>query len=226
MRKKGRSWLVVMLVLVGLGILAYPGAAQYLNGRYASRVIDNYQKQLETAADADMAAAFSAAEEYNGSLARGEDPGGYEALLDFGNGMMGYLEIPAIQALLPIYHGTSEQALSRGIGHLSQTALPVGGSGSHCALTGHTGLPGNRILTDLDEVQLGDVFTLHIAGQRLSYQVDQILVVEPWDTTPLTPEPGKDYCTLITCTPYGINSHRLLVRGVRMEEAKQRRESP
>lgn len=218
MEKKGKGWLVAILLCLGLGIMGYPTAAQYFNQRYASRVIDDYRQRLETTADADMEAALSAARDYNAVLSRGEEPEGYEELLDFGNGMMGYLDIDSLDIHLPIYHGTGEQVLERGIGHLPQTALPVGGAGSHSVLSGHTGLPGNRILTDLDALQIGDVFEISIAGQSIFYQVDQILVVEPSNTMPLAAEEGKDYCTLVTCTPYGINSHRLLVRGVRQEE--------
>lgn len=155
----------------------------------------------------------------------GADPGPknpYWSLLDpDGTGVMGYLEIPKISLRLPIYHGTGDAALQKGIGHLAGTSLPVGGSGTHCVLSGHRGLPSALLFTDLDQLETGDTFTLYVLDQRLSYQVDQILVVEPEDVSTLAPEDGKDYVTLVTCTPYGVNTHRLLVRGSRIEDTQE-----
>ena len=134
---------------------------------------------------------------------------------------MGYIEIPVIDVMLPIYHGTKESVLQIAVGHLDWTSLPVGGAGSHCVLSGHRGLPSARLFTDLDKLKVGDVFMLHVLNEILTYEIDQILIVEPQDTDPLLIEPGKDLCTLITCTPYGINSHRMLVRGHRIESQEE-----
>ena len=136
-----------------------------------------------------------------------------------GNGVMGYIEIPSIRVSLPIYHGTSDVVLQAGIGHTEWSSLPVGGEGSHCVLPGHRGLPSAKLFTNLDKLVEGDTFTLHVLNEVLTYEVDQILVVEPQETEALQIVPGKDYCTLVTCTPYGINSHRLLVRGHRVANA-------
>jgi len=130
---------------------------------------------------------------------------------------MGYIEIPVIDVYLPVYHGVDESVLSKGVGHISKTAFPIGGVGNHSVLTGHTGLPSAELFTDLVEVQEGDTFYVHIAGETVAYQVDQILVVLPEEVDNILPVPGKDYCTLVTCTPYGVNSHRLLVRGYQVE---------
>lgn len=220
MRKNGRRWLAAVLLVFGGGIMIYPTVAQYLNQRYATHVIKSYDQQLRQAEDGVLLEKLRAAQQYNDALAAGDDPTEYEQLLDFGGGMMGYLRIEKLELELPIYHDVTDQVLSRGIGHLHGTALPVGGSGTHAVLTGHTGLPGSRILTDLDELTLGDLFEICVAGGVITYQVDQILVVEPSDTAALAAEKGKDYCTLVTCTPYGVNSHRLLVRGSRVEKGE------
>jgi sortase A len=150
----------------------------------------------------------------------------YTALLNWnGDGIMGYLEIPSIQVKLPIYHGTSEAVLSQGVGHLEQSSLPVGGTGTHAVLSGHTGLASKRLFTDLSQLQVGDSFSITVLDQRLTYQVDEINVVEPHETELLRIEEGQDYVTLLTCTPYGINSHRLLVRGVRISDTENNTET-
>ena len=136
------------------------------------------------------------------------------------NGIMGYIEIPIIKGRMPLYHGTEESVLQVGIGHLDWTSLPTGGESTHCVVSGHRGLPSAKLFTDLDQIVVGDIFYLHILDETLCYQVDQILVVEPDDTKALLVEEGKDYCTLVTCTPYGVNSHRMLVRGERVEDFK------
>lgn len=220
MKRNGKRWMVALLLLLGIGIMLYPTVAQYLNQRYATYVIEQYDQQVSRVEERLLQEKLAAAQQYNETLTEGETPDGYEELLDFGGGMMGYLRIEKLKVELPIYHDVTDQVLSRGIGHLRGTALPVGGQGTHAVLTGHTGLPGSRILTDLDMLVVGDLFEISIAGREITYQVDQILVVEPSDTAALATEKGKDYCTLVTCTPYGINSHRLLVRGVRVEKSE------
>lgn len=143
-------------------------------------------------------------------------PDNYNEIMDFGDGVMGELDIPCIGVKMPIYHGTEEEVLQKGAGHLYQTAFPIGGDGTHCVLSGHTGLPSAELLTDLDEVKKGDCFYIKVLNDTLAYKVDRILVVDPNDTSALKPEKRKDYVTLVTCTPYGVNSHRLLVRGTRI----------
>ena len=180
---------------------------------------------------ADYEAMWNAAAEYNRRLLA--DTGNryrmteaeeeeYESLFDVtGTGIMGYVEIPKIKTSLPIYHGTDEAVLQIAIGHLAGSSLPVGGEGTHCVLTGHRGLPSAKLFTNLDEMEEGDTFSLHVLDQTLTYEVDQIRIVEPQELEDLEIEAGKDYCTLVTCTPYGVNSHRLLVRGHRIETPEE-----
>ena len=173
---------------------------------------------------------WSAAWEYNRSLIdrpndyllSEEQRIQYEGLLDVGqNGIMGYIEIPKIDVTLPVYHGTDEAVLQVAVGHLEWTSLPVGGESSHCVVSGHRGLPSAKLFTDLDKMELGDTFLLRVLDEVLTYEVDQILIVEPQETRELMITEGQDYCTLVTCTPYGINTHRILVRGHRIENAKE-----
>lgn len=180
--------------------------------------------------DSNLEELLAQALEYNRKLAESDqgwylsqyETGIYNNMVNpFGNGMMGYIEIPGIQVRLPIYHGVDEAVLQVGIGHLESTSLPVGGESSHCVLSGHRGLPSARLFTDLDQLVEGDVFYIHVLNQTLVYQVDNIRIVEPEDLSALTIEEGKDYCTLVTCTPYGVNTHRLLVRGVRVDYTPQ-----
>ena len=173
---------------------------------------------------------LEAAREYNRTLTERTNPyklteeqrAAYGSLLNAsGNGVMGYVDIPAIKTLLPLYHGTDESTLQTAIGHLEWTYLPVGGSGTHAVISGHRGLPSAKLFTDLDKLVAGDVFLLQILDETLTYEVDQILIVTPEEVGALTMVPGQDYCTLVTCTPYGINTHRLLVRGHRIENAEE-----
>ena len=170
-----------------------------------------------------MNQAFAAANRYNQGLASGayeeteQLAAEYERILDFGNGIMGFLQIPKIGIKLPIYHGVDAEVLEKGIGHMPTSAFPIGGEGNHTVLTGHTGLPSARLFTDLTEVEEGDSFEVVVGSASTQYRVDQIKVVLPNETEDLMPVIGEDYCTLVTCTPYGVNSHRLLVRGRRME---------
>lgn len=226
--KKGKlSTLVLILVfLLGLGLLLYPTVSDRWNARHQTRAITDYAEQVAALNDERYAALWDAAKEYNAALAEKEnrflmsaaEQEEYEALLNVsGNGIMGYVEIPGIGCTLPIYHGTDEAVLQIGAGHLEGSSLPVGGTGTHCVLSGHRGLPSAKLFTDLDRLSVGERFTLKVLDETLSYEVDQILIVEPSNVEPLTIEEGQDYCTLVTCTPYGINTHRLLVRGHRVE---------
>ena len=229
MNRKWRALLAILLLLIGLGVLMYPTASSYLNSLRESYAIQELQEVLEGQTDTQLARQRALAEAYNRSLsvgdltdAFGESEYGaeYDQILDYGEGVMGYLTIPKLELELPIYHGTSKEVLAKGVGHLPQSALPIGGAGNHTVLSGHTGMPNARLFTDLTELAEGDVFYIHILDETLTYQVDQILTVLPEETQALQPEAGKDFCTLVSCTPYGVNSHRLLVRGERGREAQ------
>lgn len=221
-KKKSKSTILVVLMLVlGLGIMLYPTISNWYNELTGSHAIQEFKETLEDQSEQEMAEQRVMAEAYNATLRNEgsavECPYDYNDIMDFGNGMMGYIEIPIIDVYLPIYHGVSETVLSKGVGHMSKTAFPIGGEGNHSVLTGHTGSPAAYLFTDLDKVKEGDQFYLYVLEETLAYEVDQILVVLPEDVDDILPEPGEDYCTLVTCTPYGINSHRLLVRGHRVE---------
>ena len=222
--------LLILILLAGVSLLLYPSFADWWNSFHSSRAIASYEEQVANIDDAQYEELWDAARDYNQSLLHrpndfilsDEQQEIYKSLLDIGgNGIMGYIEIPMIDVMLPIYHGTKESVLQIAVGHLDWTSLPVGGAGSHCVLSGHRGLPSARLFTDLDKLKVGDVFMLHVLNEILTYEIDQILIVEPQDTDPLLIEPGKDLCTLITCTPYGINSHRMLVRGHRIESQEE-----
>ncbi len=218
--------LPVAALLIGLSLLLYPSFSDWWNSFHQSRAIASYTQAVENLDEAGADAMYRAAQSYNaGLLARSnsfllseEQKAEYLSLLNTGgNGIMGYLEIPDLQVTLPIYHGTEESVLQVAVGHLEWTSLPVGGESCHCVLSGHRGLPSARLFTDLDAMEEGDVFQLTVLGQTLHYQVDQITVALPHETEELMIREGEDLCTLVTCTPYGINSHRLLVRGRRVQ---------
>lgn len=223
--------------LAALIIMLYPIFSTIYNERHQSEIHTNYQEQVAQADTDKIENAKRLAVAYNGAIASNvqltesfskdallwasED---YKSQLNLtGTGIMGYIEIPAIDVNLPIYHGTDDNTLEYGIGHLLGTSLPVGGSSTHTVLTGHSGMASQRMFSDLDQLTEGDVFYLEVLGEKLAYQVDQIKTVLPHDTTYLGIESDKDYCTLITCTPFGVNTHRLLVRGTRIpyEEAEE-----
>ena len=222
--------LLVVVLLAGLSLLLYPTVSDYWNSRHQSRAIASYVDTV-TELDADRyeemlaeARAYNAGllQDENRFLPDEEDMEYYNSLLNVsGNGIMGYVEIPDIDVTLPIYHGTSEEVLQTAIGHIEGSSLPVGGESTHCVISGHRGLPSARLFTDLDQLAEGDTFTLHVLDETLTYEVDQISVVEPDDISLLEIEAGEDLCTLVTCTPYGVNSHRLLVRGHRVETPEE-----
>lgn len=230
MKNHRSTILLILILLIGLSLMLYPTFADWWNSFHSSRSIASYVEQVANIDDAQYEELWDAAWDYNQSLLHrpndfllsDEQQEIYKSLLDFGgNGIMGYIEIPMIDVMLPIYHGTKESVLQIAVGHLDWTSLPVGGAGSHCVVSGHRGLPSARLFTDLDKLKVGDVFMLHVLNEILTYEIDQILIVEPQDTDPLLIEPGKDLCTMITCTPYGINSHRMLVRGHRIESQEE-----
>lgn len=217
---------LILLFLAGLCLLLYPAVSDYWNQLHQSRAIAEYARRVASMDEEEYERQWAAAWDYNQRLLEKEDRyemtqqerEEYESLLNvFENGMMGSIEIPSISVSLPLYHGTSEGVLQVAAGHLESSSLPTGGKGTHCAISGHRGLPSAKLFTDLDQLSEGDLFQLKILNRTLTYEVDQILVVEPYDLEALEIDPTEDYCTLITCTPYGINTHRLLVRGTRIE---------
>lgn len=228
MKKHLSTILLVLILLVGVAIMLYPTVSDYVNSLHQSRAVATYAQKVENMDSGQYEEILKAARQYNAELAQNPriakltdaEAERYAQLLNVdGNGVMGYIEIPSIRVSLPIYHGTSDVVLQSGVGHTEWSSLPVGGEGSHCVLPGHRGLPSAKLFTNLDKLVEGDTFTLHVLNEVLTYEVDQILVVEPQETEALQIVPGKDYCTLVTCTPYGINSHRLLVRGHRVANA-------
>ena len=230
MKKHGTTIILLIVLIVGLSLLLYPTFADWWNSMHQSRAVASYVEQVANIDKDQYEAIWKAAGEYNQSLSKNpnrfllteQQKVQYDKLLDIGGtGIMGYVEVPAVGITLPIYHGTNEAILQVAVGHLEWTSLPVGGEGSHCVVSGHRGLPSAKLFTDIDRLVVGDVFVFRVLDEILTYEVDQILIVEPHQTEALLAEPGKDLCTLLTCTPYGVNSHRLLVRGHRIENLEE-----
>lgn len=232
MRKWLKKHLVNMIlfgiILIGLGLLAYPTFADWWNSFHQARAIQSYAAAVSNLDREEYDRIIAEAEEYNRELSltgavwnmTNEQIREYNKMLSVDeSGIMGYIDIPKINVQLPIYHGINDEVLRVAIGHIEGTSLPVGGDGSHCVLSGHRGLPSARLFTDLDKVVEGDTWTLTVLDRTYTYECDQIRVVEPTDLSTLGMVEGKDYCTLVTCTPYGVNSHRLLVRGHRIANA-------
>lgn len=225
--KKNLSTILLMaILLIGLSLLLYPTVSDYWNSFHQSRAIASYAEEVANLDEDRYEKMLDEAVKYNRLLPKrqnhwflsDEERKEYESILDIsGTGIMGYIEIPEIKVSLPIYHGVDEGILQVAIGHLEGTSLPVGGTTSHCVVSGHRGLPSAKLFSDLDKLVEGDIFMMRVLDETLTYEVDQILIVEPEDVSALEFEKGKDLCTLVTCTPYGINSHRLLVRGHRIE---------
>ena len=225
-----------MAFIIALGITLYPMISTWYNERHQAEVHIHYQEKVEQVDNTKLIEAKELAVAYNQTIlpgAQDEDSFSNEALLNAiedyvgllnlaGDGIMGYVEIPKIGVSLPIYHGTNNSTLERGVGHLLGSSLPVGGASTHSVLTAHSGMASQKMFSDLDRMKIGDVFYLDVLGERLAYQVDQIKTVLPYDTTYLQTGIGSDLCTLVTCTPFGVNTHRLLVRGTRIpyEEAE------
>ena len=219
--------LLVLMLFVGVCGLLYPSVSQYCNSKTQTRAVENYQKILNSLKPEDYEVYFQEANEYNAALNELKSPlidyrelSGYNAILNIsGNGIMGYISIPKLGVELPLYHGISAEVLNIACGHLEGTSLPIGGESTHCVLSAHRGLPHAKLFTELDKMELGDTFTVTVLDRTVTYQVDQIKVVRPDEINDIQIVPGEDLCTLLTCTPYGINSHRLLVRGTRIENA-------
>lgn len=218
--------ILVCMLVVGVFLLTYPTFADWWNSFHATRVISNYTQQIENMDTEEFEQIRAEAVAYNERLLHetnryiqsDEQLAEYNSLLDVtGNGVMGYIDIPKIRVTLPIYHTTDESVLQVAIGHIPGTSLPVGGESTHCVLSGHRGLPSAKLFTDIDRLVEGDTFQMQILDETLTYEVDQIRKVLPAELDELQIEEGKDYCTLVTCTPYGINTHRLLIRGHRVE---------
>ena len=231
-KKKGNlsTFILVLILLAGLSLLLYPSVSNYWNSLHQSKAIATYAEDVVNLDNDTYDQLWQDAASYNQSLLTrsntyllsDEQKAEYDRLLDVsGLGVMGYIEIPEIDVSLPIYHGTEESVLQIAVGHLEWSSLPVGGESTHCVLSGHRGLPSAKLFTNLDKLQEGDTFLLRILNEVLTYEVDQILIVEPRETAALHIVEGEDYCTLVTCTPYGVNTHRLLVRGHRIENIEE-----
>ncbi len=229
MKRKITDIILVIILLVGVGLVLYPTLSEYINSKHQSRAISQYNDATKNLTNDEYEEKIAEAKDYNVRLKNTPDSfykpslvSGYEEVLDItGTGIMGYVSIPRIKVELPIYHGVADEVLQFAAGHLEGTSFPVGGEGTHAVLSGHRGLPSARLFTDLDELEVGDTFYISILNQTLTYQVDQIRIVLPYEVEYLQPVPGNDYVTLMTCTPYGVNTHRLLVRGVRIENEKE-----
>ncbi len=225
-RKHFVTLIMILILFAGLGLLAYPSIANYWNSFHQTQVIMGYQETVAGMDEEDYDRILRAAEQYNKELAKvgikwtlsDAEKAEYNKQLRVGkSGVMGYISIPKIHVRLPIYHGTHEAVLQVSIGHLEGTSLPVGGKSSHCIVSGHRGMPSAKLFTDIDRLREGDTWTMTVLNETLTYEVDRVWVVEPNDLSKLQIREGKDYCTLVTCTPYGVNTHRLLVRGHRIK---------
>ena len=230
--KKNKSTIILILVFfVGLSVMLYPTLSDYVNQLHQSRAVASYAQDVDTMTDADYSAYFDAADAFNAQVAANENAlyrpdqlTGYNDTLDItGTGIMGYITISKIGVELPIYHGTSDGVLQIAAGHLEGTSLPVGGESTHAVISAHRGLPSAKLFTNLDQLEVGDTFTITVLDRVLTYEVDKISIVLPTETDELKIAEGKDYVTLMTCTPYGINTHRLLVRGKRIENAENQK---
>ena len=231
MRKNLSTIILILIFLVGLSVMLYPSVSDAVNRKHQSRAVAGYAEEVEQLSDADYQNYFDAADAYNRQLNTTPNAfykpdlvSGYAQTLDIsGTGIMGYITIPKISVELPIYHGTDEGVLQVAAGHLEGSSLPVGGAGTHAVISAHRGLPSAKLFTNLDELEVGDRFTITVLNRVLTYEVDQISIVLPTEIDQLLPTEGMDYVTLMTCTPYGINTHRLLVRGKRVETTESQK---
>ncbi len=231
MRKNLSTIILILIFLVGLSVMLYPSVSDAVNRKHQSRAVAGYAEEVEQLSDADYQTYFDAADAYNRQLNTTPNAfykpdlvSGYAQTLDIsGTGIMGYITIPKISVELPIYHGTDEGVLQVAAGHLEGSSLPVGGAGTHAVISAHRGLPSAKLFTNLDELEVGDRFTITVLDRVLTYEVDQISIVLPTEIDQLLPTEGMDYVTLMTCTPYGINTHRLLVRGKRVETTESQK---
>jgi len=230
MRSKKSTIILLVSFFIGLSVLLYPSISSYWNSKTQSEAIVDYESMLSQYKPEDYTAIFAEADAYNKQLAQLNEPlvehnrlPDYNSILNVGGtGMMGYITVPKISQELPVYHGTSDGVLSIAVGHLQGTSLPVGGENTHCVVSAHRGLPTAVLFTHLDRMEIGDIFYFTILDRTITYEVDQIRIVEPDDASLIQIKDGKDYCTLLTCTPYGINTQRLLVRGHQIDASQTR----
>lgn len=224
MKKDKLNIILVLIFMVGLSVMLYPSISDYWNSRVQTQAVASYNNTVRNMPKEEYDRLFKEAEQYNTKLQELEFPftnydkvEGYKDIMNIsGTGIMGYITIDRIKVELPIYHGTSDGVLQVAVGHLEGSSLPVGGKGNHCVLSAHRGLPSAKLFTNLDKMEEGDTFQITVLNRHITYEVDQIKIVEPQEIEAIYADKEKDYCTLMTCTPYGINSHRLLVRGVRI----------
>lgn len=230
MKKYGVKVLLIIVFLVGLSLLLYPTVSDYWNSLHQSSAIASYVEEIAEVNDDVYKEIWSSANAYNQKIAESgniwtpdeEQLKEYEQQLSVSKtGIMGYIDIPAIDCRLPIYHGTDDAVLQVAVGHIEGSSLPVGGPNTHCVLSGHRGLPSAKLFTDLDKLSEGDIFMVQVLDETLTYEIKKVLIVKPYEVDALKIEEGKDLCTLVTCTPYGINSHRMLVQGSRIETEKE-----
>lgn len=229
MKKHISTIVFILLFLTGLSLLLYPTVSNHFRERDSAQVISHYETTVEKASDSVTLEWMRQAESYNETLYNTQSAffnpsliSGYYDTLDItGTGIMGYIDIEKLNVKLPIYHGSSDVVMQVGVGHIEGTSLPVGGESTHCVLTAHNGLPSSKLFTDLEQMETGDTFEITVLDRVLTYKVDQILVVYPDEYEELLISPERDYCTLLTCVPYGINTHRLLVRGVRVSNPEK-----
>lgn len=226
MKRHFTTIILVLVLVAGIALMLYPSVSNYWNSLHQSRAITSYLEEVSDIEEPDYEQVLENAISYNKELAEkgnswvltAEEYEDYEKQLNISNsGILGCIDIPQLDIFLPIYHGTDETVLQRGVGHIEGSSLPTGGADTHCVLSGHRGLPSATLFTNLDKMEIGDTFMLRIMDEVLTYEVDQIQIMSPEDVSALEIEENKDLCTLVTCTPYGINTHRLLVRGVRVE---------
>lgn len=230
MRSKKSTIILLVSFFIGLSVLLYPSISSYWNSKTQSEAIVDYESMLSQYKPEDYTAVFAEADAYNKQLAQLNAPlvehnllPDYNSILNVGGtGMMGYITVPKISQELPVYHGTSDGVLSVAVGHLQGTSLPVGGKNTHCVVSAHRGLPTAVLFTHLDRMEIGDIFYFTILDRTITYEVDQIRIIEPDDASLIQIKDGKDYCTLLTCTPYGINTQRLLVRGHQIDASQTR----
>lgn len=224
-KRKDSTTVLVLIMMTGIALLVYPTTADYWNSFHQSHAISEYMETVSQIDDESFHSMWEEADWYNQSLLKKqnryyldeEEMKTYESILKVNvTGIMSYVEIPSLKISLPIYHGTDETTLKIAIGHIPGSSLPVGGPSTHCVISGHRGLPSAKLFTEIDQLKKGDTFFLETLGETLTYEVDQIRIVLPNELEDIEIEEGKDYCTLVTCTPYGVNSHRLLVRGHRV----------
>lgn len=231
MKRKKITLILLVIFFIGLSVLLYPSISQYWNSKVQSQAITDYEKNISNIKEEDYTNIFAEAENYNQKLTKLDFPliqykdiSGYDNLININNnGMMGYIQIDKIKVQLPIYHGTSASVLNVAVGHFEGSSLPIGGKNTHSVLSAHRGLPSAKLFTNLNKLEIGDIFVITVLDRKLTYQVDDIEVVIPSDVSNLEIVEGEDYVTLVTCTPYGINTHRLLVRGTRIENIKDKK---